>query len=247
MRRAPFGIVATALLAFATAASAGQFTVGTGAIVDLGTGSLDLGCADLTVAGTLSAGTAGFAQARDVTIDPAGLVNGNSATLALAGDWDNSGTFNAGISTVRLVDGCGLASAVIAGDTSFANLDMTTTSGFLYNFVSGSTQTVTGALSLEGAAANLLTIRSTLNGSEAFLNVQGTSSADFVDVQDNDATGGNAIALGPNSVQGSNTPGWLAGVLVPALGALGLALLGLSLLWSGRRALATRRGSLATR
>ena len=124
---------------------------------------------------------------------------------------------------------------------------MTTTSGFLYSFTSGSTQTVTGALALQGAAANLLTIRSTLDGSEAFLNVQGSSSADFVDVQDNDATGGNAITLGPNSVKGSNTPGWLATALVPALGALGLALLALSLLWSGRRVLATRRGHFATR
>ena len=68
-----------------------------------------------------------------------------------------------------------------------------------------------------------------------------------MDVQDNDATARNAVTLGPNSVKGSNTPGWLTGVLVPALGALGLALLGLSLLWSGRRALTTRRGSLARR
>ncbi len=146
-----------------------------------------------------------------------------------------------------MVDGCGLLSAVVAGDTTFANLDMTTSSGFLYSFVSGSTQTVTGALALQGAAANLLTIRSTLDGSAAFLSVQGSSSSDFVDVQDNDATAGNPVTLGPNSVKGSNTPGWLTAVLVPALGALGLAALALSVLWSGRRALAMRRGSLATR
>ncbi len=249
MRRGtPSAAVAFALLlALPASASASVVTVGSGASMDLSTGSLDLGCADLTVTGTLSAGTSGFTQARDVTIDPTGVVNGNSATLEVAGDWDNSGTFNAGTSAVQLVDGCGLASAVIAGDTTFANLDMTTTSGFLYSFVAGSTQTVTSSLTLLGTEASLLTIRSTVDGSEAFLNVQGTSSADFVDVQDSDATGGNAIALGPNSVKGSNTPGWLATALVPALGALGLTLLALSLLWSGRRVLATRRGSLATR
>ncbi len=242
MRRAALATVVAAVLVFATGASAAQLTVGSGASVDLGSGSLDLGCADLTVAGTLSAGTVGFTQARDVTVDPAGVLNGNSATLEVAGDWDNAGSFNAGTSTVQLVDGCGLASAVIAGDTTFANLDMTTTSGFLYSFMAGSTQTVTRSLTLLGDTGNLLTIRSTLDGSEAFLNVQGSSSADFVDVQDNDATAGNPITLGPNSVQGSNTPGWLlAAALVPALGALGLAVLGLSLLWSGRRALATPR------
>ena len=56
--------LAAALLVVATGAGAGQFTVGSGASVDLGTGSLDLGCADLTVGGSLSAGTSGFAQAR---------------------------------------------------------------------------------------------------------------------------------------------------------------------------------------
>jgi hypothetical protein len=234
-------------LVTASVASGANVTVGSGSSFDLGTGSLDLGCADLTVGGTLTAGTAGFSQARDVTIDPSGVVNGDSATLGVAGDWDNAGAFNAGTSTVQLVDGCSLASATISGDTTFANLNMTTTSGFLYSFTSGSTQTVTGALALQGAAANLLTIRSTLEGSEAFLNVQGSSSGDFVDVQDNDATAGNTVILGANSLKGSNTPGWLIGALVPALGALGLAVLGLSLLWSGRRALPTGRGSLARR
>ena len=208
MRRGAF---TAAFLAVAMGASGAQFDVGSGASLDLGTGSLDLGCADLTVTGTLSAGTAGFSQARDVTIDPTGVVNGNSGTLEVAGDWDNAGTFNAGTSTVQLVDGCGLLSAVVAGNTTFANLEMTTSTGFLYSFVSGSTQTVTSSLTLLGDTGNLRTIRSTLDGSEAFLNVQGSSNADFVDVQDNDATGGNSITLGANSVKGSNTPGWLTG------------------------------------
>ncbi len=178
-----------------------------------------------------------------MTVSPAGVLSGDSATLEVAGDWDNAGTFNAGTSTVQMVDGCGLLSAVVAGDTTFANLDMTTSSGFLYSFVFGSTQTVTGSLTLLGAAANLLTIRSTLNGSEAFLNVQGSSSADFVDVEDNDATAGNPISLGPNSLKGSNTPGWLSGMVLPALGVLGLALLAFAVLGSGRRVF--RRSDLA--
>ncbi len=248
MRRLVLVAAASALmLLVATPSGAGVVTVGSGAIADLGTGSLNLGCGDLTVEGMLMVSAGAIEQARDVTIDPTGIVNGNSATLEVAGDWDNAGSFNAGTSTVQLVDGCGLASAVIAGDTTFANLDMTTTSGFLYSFTSGSTQTVTSSLTLLGTEASFLTIRSTVDGSEAFLNVQGTSSADFVDVQDSDATLGNAITLGPNSVKGSNTPGWLAAAVVPALGALGLAVLALSVLWSGRLVLAMRRGILATR
>ena len=245
MRRGAFTAV---FLAVAMGASGAQFDVGSGASLDLGTGSLDLGCADLTVGGTLSAGTAGFSQARDVTIDPTGLVNGNSATLEVAGDWDNAGSFNAGTSTVEFVDGCALASAVITGDTTFASLDMTTTTGKLYSFTAGSTQTVTQAISLAGASGNLLTLRSTVDCVKAFIDNQGSHFGEFVDVDCIGVTT-NLIFLGPNSVIGQNSQGmgFLFLVVVPALGALGLTLLMLSLLWSGRRALATRRGSLAAR
>ena len=45
-------VLATAvILAVATGVEAAQLTVGSGATLDLGTGSLDLGCADLTVDG----------------------------------------------------------------------------------------------------------------------------------------------------------------------------------------------------
>ena len=242
MKGAKLGAVTAALVVLASAASAGQLTVGSGATVDLGTGSLGLGCADLTVAGTLSAGTVGFASARDVTIDPTGVVNGNSATLQLSGDWDNAGSFNAGTSTVQIADGCSLLSGVVAGNTSFAGLSITSTSARLVSFEAGSTTTVTGDLTLAGESGSLLQIRSTLGGSPAFLNALGTSTAAFVDVDDNDASGGNVISLGPESVTGSNTPGWKFAALVPVLGALGLALLGLWLLWIGRGALALRRG-----
>ena len=155
-------VCALVALAIASAASGAEVTVGSGASFDLGTGSLDLGCADLTVTGTLSAGTAGFDAARDVTIDPPGVMNGNSGILQVAGDWSNAGTFTAGTSTVEFVDGCALASAVIAGDTTFANLEMTTTSGFLYSFTAGSTQTVTSSLTLLGTEPSLLEIRGTV-------------------------------------------------------------------------------------
>ena len=105
--------------------------------------------------------------------------------------------------------------------------------------------TVTNSLNLLGAVGNLLAIKSTVGGSAAFLDLQGTSSADFVFVEDNDATAGNPIPLGPNSMTGSNTPGWLMVALVPALGALGLALLVLSLLSSGPRVMARLRGRVA--
>ena len=51
MKRAALAATTVALLVTAAEASAGSFVVGSGASVDLGTGSLALGCADLRVAG----------------------------------------------------------------------------------------------------------------------------------------------------------------------------------------------------
>ena len=236
MRHARLALAASAsVLGLAFPASAGNLTVGAGSTLDLGTGSLALGCADLDVAGTLTAGSVGFDAARDVAIAPGGTVNGNSATLSLSGDWDNAGTFNAGTSTVQMVDGCAVLSGVVVGNSSFANFAISTTSARLVSFTAGSTQTVTGLLSLQGSAGNLLQIRSTLGGSAAFLNVLGSSSASFVDVDDNDALAGNDIALPANSVKGPNTPGWVLATAVPMLSPMALGALALLLLASGRR------------
>ena len=227
-------------LGLATHAGAAELTVGSGASFDLGTGRLDLGCADLTVAGTFSAGTLGFDAARDVVIEPGGVLNGNSAMLEVTGDWDNAGGFNAGTSTVRLADGCSQLGAIISGNTSFANLDMSTTSGKRWSFVAGTTQTIASALTLLGASGNLLEIRSTSAGSAAFFNLQGSHSADFVDVDDNDATAGMPITLGPNSITGTNTPGWSFAIPVPLLSLLGLLVLGVLLIGAVRLALGAR-------
>ncbi len=63
MRRLLLAAV-VAFLPLATGASAAEFRVDSGASVDLDTGSLDLDCADLSIAGTLAAGTSGVARAR---------------------------------------------------------------------------------------------------------------------------------------------------------------------------------------
>jgi hypothetical protein len=236
MRRTALAAAASAIgLGLAAPATAGNLTVGTGSSLDLGTGSLALGCADLDVSGTLSAGTVGVSGARDVAIHPGGVVNGNSATLSLAGDWANAGAFNPGSGTVQMVDGCALVGGVVSGNTSFAGLSLITGSAKQVSLAAGSTQSVTGLLSLQGAPDNRLVLRSTASGSPAFLNATGGSSVGFLDVDDIDATGGHHILLSGNSVKGPNTPGWQLGIPVPVLAPLSLGVLALLLLATGRR------------
>lgn len=227
--------VAIVAIGPAVSASAGNVTVGAGSALDLGTGSLALGCADLEVSGSFSAGSVGVTAGRDITIHPTGTLNGDSALLSLTGNWNNAGTFNAGTSTVQMADGCALSSGVVSGDNSFANLSISTTTARQVSFTAGSTQAITGGLTLLGSAGNRLKVRSTVNGNAAFFNASGTSIVSFVDVQDNDSQGGNAIPVPPNSLKGPNTPGWLDDIAAPLLAPLGLALLALLLLVSGQR------------
>jgi len=235
MKRAAAVLLAGSV--WASSALAGTVTLGANASLDLGTGSLALGCADLDVAGTLAAGSVGFTGGRDVTILPSGVVDGGTATLELSGDWDNGGSFVSGTSTVRIVDGCSLLSGAIRGKSSFHELEIESASGRQVTFEAGTTQQVTGAFSVAGVDGNRLKIRSSQDGEVAYLNVTGASSASYVDVQDNDATPGNPIPLDSGSLKGPNTPGWQLSAVVPLLPPLALAALVLGLVESARRAL----------
>lgn len=245
MRRRLGGLSGAVIFGLATVASAAQLTVGAGSTLDLGSGSLDLGCAGLVVAGTLAAGTNVIDWAQDVSVQPGGTLNGESATLYVTGDWSNSGTFSAGTSSVNFIDGCDRTSATISGGSTFATLSMTTAIGKLYSFQAGSTQTITGSLTLAGASGNLLTIRSTVNGNEAFLDLQGSQAVDFVDVKDNHAIG-HLILMGLDSVNSGNAPGWWVAAGIPALSAAALALLMLAIMWAGCRGLRVKEDTART-
>ena len=124
-----------------------QLTIGSGAMLNLGTGTLDLGCQSLSVAGTFVAGSGTLDQSLDVTIPVGGILNGETGTLNVGGNWDNGGTFNAGSGTVNFVDDCGQTVATIGGDSTFATLNLNTTLGKTYELESGTTQTVSGSIS----------------------------------------------------------------------------------------------------
>jgi len=227
------------VLGEAAPARAGNVTVGSGSSLNLGTGNLALGCADLDVLGTFTAGPVGFTQGRDVTIAASGVMNGNSATLQLSGDWDNTGSFVPGTSTVLIVDGCGLLSGVINGNSSFNNLEIESASGKQVSFTAGSTQTVAGAFAVGGASGFFLKIRSTIGGLAAFLNILGAGTATFVDVQDNNALAGNDVFMSSGSIKGPNTPGWVLTGAIPLLPPLAGALLLAAFLVIARRKLAS--------
>src|SRR5450755_2139919 len=84
-----------------------DFIVPGGAVVSLGSGNVDLGCTDVTNAGTLDIG-AGSLATRNLAIPVGGVFNANQGSTAVAGNFSDNGMFNAGTSVVRFVDGCAL-------------------------------------------------------------------------------------------------------------------------------------------
>lgn len=205
---AAFVLVVHSFGSAASAALPASFTVGAGSSFSLGSATFDLGCGSLVVAGTFGVGSGTVEQALDVIIASGGTLNGETGTLNLTGHWDNGagGSFNAGTGTVQFGDGCGISPGMVTGSTTFSTLTFTTATGKGYQFEAGSTQTIGVSLTWLGAAGNRLVLLSTSTGSEAILNLQGTATVDFVDLQDIHAIP-NPFTLGPNSVVGTNTAG----------------------------------------
>lgn len=225
----------TLVLASANVAALPGLVVPSGGSFSLGGGTLELPCVDFLNSGG--------------TVNAAGLIN-------VSGNWGNTGAFNAQGGTVHMDDDhCVPNIATITGNTSFFALRIDTDSGKQVNFQAGSTQNVGGGITLLGTSGNRLKIRSTVPGSPAFLNVAGGQNINYVDVQDNHATG---LYLAPglpnqfNSIDRGGNSRWFLNLgpevnpgsppninPIPTLSATATLLLGLALSalvsWRSRR------------
>ncbi len=239
-------------LALAAPARA-DLSVGAGTTFAFPDGTVDLDCTDLVVAGTAQGGSATVVNIRNLVIQSGGTLQAGASTLSLGGDFSNGGSFSAGSGSVKIVDACGSGVSRISGANSFHDLDVATSTGKQLVLPAGETQTVTHALTLQGAAGQLLQLDSSTPGTQAVLAVApaATQQLRYVDAQDNRA-GDAPIAPGTpasrQSVDGGNLSGWFgagagdgqAVTPIPTLGEWGLMLLGLLAAGLGARRL--RRG-----
>lgn len=113
---------------------------------------------------------------------------------------------NSGTSTVVYHDAsvpAYLANLPFSGSPTFYNL--TFGAGKTHYFVASTTYVVNGALSSDGTKASQALLRSTVTGTHALLNLQGTSLlGNGVDVQDNDARPGKRVKALGSSDSGNN-------------------------------------------
>ena len=205
-------------ISFLTAArpAHAELIVPAGAVFDLaifGGGTLDLACTDVVVAGTLLLSTGSISNARNVTIQAGGTIDGGSGAVEMGGDWANSGQFNAGTSVVSFRDLCSLTAATITGNTTFATASFVTATGKSYVFAAGATQTVNNLLQIVGSGAPPIWFQSQTPGQVGFINLlpAGTQLIQHVRVNDVWATGQWLAPLLTNAPGGANANRWFGG------------------------------------
>ncbi|MBI4407912.1 MAG: cadherin-like domain-containing protein [Candidatus Kerfeldbacteria bacterium] len=215
--------------------STGNFamTTSSGSDIAINSGTFNAGSSTMTIAGLLtvaggtyngntSSGTISGAFALSST----GAYNGNTSTPTFSGGLTISGgvfTATSGTMTVSAnfahtagtfthnsgtvaFNNAGVTST-ISGSTTFYNLSCTTALKPL-TFTAGTTQTVSGLLTLTGTAGNLIVLRSTVDDTYWNLIVNGTQSVSYVNVKDSDASGGTAISQA-NSTDAGHNSNWV--------------------------------------
>ena len=180
----------------------------------LGGGSLDLAGADAQIGGLLSLGGGQLNNVGSIGILAGGTLDAGSGVLTLSGDWSNAGTFLAGSGSVDFVDGG--AQSLISGNTTFANLSFISAVGKNYLFTVGTTQTISGLLTILGAAGQPIQFRSTAAGQVANINLLGGGAQNIahVGVSDVHATGQHLAPTLTNEGGTGNATGWFAAIIV---------------------------------
>lgn len=230
----------------------GRVIVGSGAVLDLGAGRLDLGCADAIVDGRLEGRSGVLAGIDNATL--AGPVQAAQMQLEFSGVLAGGGSFVAGNSRVRSVDGCARTASGLATAFSLHDFSVVSASGRLFRFPTGAPTHVNGRLELAGSSTHALLLRSDAAGAVAYIALapSGTQDLHYLDVQDvGAAPGGQVLAAGDaadySSIDRGNSPGFftdgfavMTSIPVPALAPPTLLLLALIVSWIALRRVGRR-------
>ena len=225
-----------------------DYTIAANSTTLLRAGALNLSCTDLIVAGTLNLGSGAILNARNITVQPGGLVQGGTGFIALSGNWTVSptGQFVGGTSDVHFDGTCGAGASVIMGSTTFYDVHFTSTTGKSFVFAVGTTQTIAHLFEFTGTALAPSQFRSSVPGQVAFIDLQpgGSQLISHVGVTDVWATGQWLAPFLTNEGGGGNARRWF-GVPddsvqpIPTVG--NAALVALATLLAGAGALALER------
>lgn len=172
---------------FSALPSLAQISVPAGASIDVPVGStLDAACGGVDVQGQLNVTSGQLRTGGDLVIGSSGVLNGNDGVVRVGGNLRSTGSFNAGNSTVELVDGCVGNTTQISGNLVFQNLVLSSGSGRAFAIQAGSQITVLGTLTLQGVSGQNLQLVSA-NGGAVVVNLGPSANvvSNFVSVASN--------------------------------------------------------------
>ena len=140
----------------------------------------------------------------------------NPSTSTISMTSASAKTFAGGGLTYYNLNQGGAGALTISGSNTFNNITDTVQPSTV-TFTAGTTQTVSN-FDLAGTAGNLVTINSSTPGSQFTLSkASGTVNAQYLSIQDSNATGGAVWYADATNVDGGNNTGWL-GFAVAATG-----------------------------
>ncbi|MCA9402288.1 MAG: DUF2341 domain-containing protein [Candidatus Omnitrophica bacterium] len=133
------------------------------------------------------------------------LDTGSDRAITVATGWENNGgVFLANTGTVTFDGG----DQVIPGSETFYNFEMSVTSTGTLTFGKRSVTATTGTLTLQGAAGNLLALRSSEDAIRSEINPAGARVIGFLNVQDNSNISGTVIDCTNNCTDSGNNIEW---------------------------------------
>ena len=144
-----------------------------------------------------------------ITINANGVLGGGSSRIGVSGDWLNSGTFDAGASTVAFENSA--ATAAITGNNTFYSLT-SNAAGKTITFAAGSSQTVTNVFSVAGLPGNPVKLRSSVDASKWYISFpNGPQTVTYADIKDSNANL-NTVSARSSLNSGNNNTGWDFGI-----------------------------------
>lgn len=135
-------------------------------------------------------------------------VNAGTSTITLSGAAPNFSSVGFAYHNVVL---SGTGTYTMGGNNSFNNLTRSNAAACGLQISSGTTQTVTGTLTLSGASSGaLMSLTASSSGTAATISVpSGTVTENFMSIKDSTATGGATFHAGAGSTNVSGNTGWI--------------------------------------
>lgn len=239
------------------APASADVVIPSGASLDLHGGSMLMAGTDVIVSGQFSMGSGSLLDMGSFSVPASGNAALDTGLIVLTGDWSNTGNIHPGSSRVQFVDGA-TGTSQILGSSNFHDLSFVSSNGKHYAFEVGSTQTVAGSLTIQGTAANPIQFQSTSAPQVANINLAagGSQSIAHVGVSNVHATGQHLAPSLQNEGGSGNDQGWfgqgtggggsITSTPVPTTSQWAALTLGLLLMLFGLQRLAKTRTSKAT-